>query len=78
MQVSPSVSQKPPALPEGVNSLWAWLVATFSVSDLDLLNSCGLDALMMVSGDQCGSVWISVKPHYTWEARYGIWGARPH
>ena len=44
MQVSPSVSQKPPVLPQGINALWAWLWATLSVSDSALLNSAGLDA----------------------------------
>ena len=43
-QVSPSVSQKPPLLPEGVNALWAWLWAALTISDNALLNSAGLDA----------------------------------
>ena len=43
-QVSPSVSQKPPVLPEGVNALWAWLWAALTISDNALLNSAGLDA----------------------------------
>ncbi|KAF5828952.1 late exocytosis, associated with Golgi transport-domain-containing protein [Dunaliella salina] len=46
--VSPSVSVKPPPLPGGVSSLWAWLVATVTTSDQDLLDSVGLDSLMLV------------------------------
>ena len=53
-QVSPSVSQKPPLLPEGVNALWAWLWATFAVSDAELLQTAGLDALMMVKMQTLG------------------------
>ena len=48
MQVSPAVSCKPPLLPVGRNALWAWFSATLTVSDSDLLASCGLDALMFV------------------------------
>jgi hypothetical protein len=42
------VSWRPPALPRGVSSLWAWLLATLLVSDQELLQTAGLDALMMV------------------------------
>ncbi|GAX72907.1 hypothetical protein CEUSTIGMA_g362.t1 [Chlamydomonas eustigma] len=52
--VSPSVSCKPPPLPNGVHSLWAWLWATFSVGDAELLSSAGLDALMMVKMQTLG------------------------
>ena len=48
MQVSPAVSCKPPLLPLGRHALWSWLWATLTVSDSDLLASCGLDALMFV------------------------------
>ena len=47
-QVSPTVSCKPPMLPVGVNAMWAWFWATLTVSDSELLASCGLDALMFV------------------------------
>ncbi|KAL6750428.1 late exocytosis, associated with Golgi transport-domain-containing protein [Haematococcus lacustris] len=46
--VSPYVSLRPPPLPTGVSALWAWLVAAAATSDAELLESCGLDAMMLV------------------------------
>ncbi len=48
VQVSPSVTVKPPPLPVGVSALWAWLVAAVRTSDQEMLASCGLDAFMFV------------------------------
>ncbi|GFH06353.1 uncharacterized protein HaLaN_00969, partial [Haematococcus lacustris] len=45
--VSPYVSLRPPPLPTGVSALWAWLVAAAGTSDAELLESCGLDAMML-------------------------------
>ena len=57
--LSPAVSCKPPALPVGMNALWAWFVATLTVSDTDLLASCGLDGLMFVKMFTLGGGGVS-------------------
>ena len=54
--VSPAVSCKPPVLPVGMNAIWAWFWATLTVSDMDLLASCGLDALMFIKMWTLGEV----------------------
>ncbi|KAL6745977.1 late exocytosis, associated with Golgi transport-domain-containing protein [Haematococcus lacustris] len=53
--VSPSVTHKPPPLPTGgLRSIIGWVACTYRTSDLELLKSCGLDALMMVKVSALG------------------------
>jgi len=44
-------------LPVGMSAIWAWFWATLTVSDSELLASCGLDALMFVKMNTLGKAW---------------------
>ncbi|GAX72909.1 hypothetical protein CEUSTIGMA_g364.t1 [Chlamydomonas eustigma] len=46
--VSPSVACKPPAIPNGAAKFWAWFLVALTVSDADLLETAGLDALIFI------------------------------
>ncbi len=50
MQISQSVTLKPPVidLTGRFSRLFKWAMYTYQASDLDVLLSCGLDALVMV------------------------------
>lgn len=51
-----NVALKPPKMNlHGHRLLWSWLVPIFTVSDHDMIRSCGLDSLMIVRVAQLGT-----------------------